>query len=721
MSGVKVVVRTRPTAAFAQDNISVGEDNTSLTLRMPKGENPNAQDSWHWKYNSVLHNASQETVYAEQVAPIVQSVLQGYNGTVMNYGQTGSGKTFTQIGSLESFQNRGITPRSLSEIFSYIGDHTEFESKVSVSYVEIYQDQLIDLLSTLPTSDPITEPLTLVEDKGGATYVKNLRLVPVESEEEALGMLFEGMNNRQIANHQLNRNSTRGHAIFTVHIKIKSRVDSSGVVRRCKLNLVDLAGSERLKKTATEGEQRSESMYINRSLTFLEQVVVALSSKGRSHTPYRQSKLTHLLKDSLGGNCKTLLIANIYGEVSHIEETISTLQFAARVLLVPNEPTVNTEHDPEQLLKNYAMQIADLKRELSMHNSLASRSRISYEPYSDSQRLALEEELIAFLNAPENAEEPELESVRQMKETLSVMKQLYTKQQGEIERMSKIIATGGPFGDGDGAGGDGSGAPSGDGAGGDSGDGVGDSEGTGKRGIAIGVAADGAKPAGGLVEPPAYQRDVGPDGEGSGEAAPPPTGGDEPTMGRSEAFAQYKTSEGLQQNETLLKAKRELKSVKTERTASAQKCNEMKKALDQSKKTLEQKELERKGAHNQEEEIIDEEEYALIQQVKASKNQYKQAYAAMQAATARMNELSTEVDTAREALLTSFNEWYAESFNEPAEPLRGTKVVEPAAESKDVMDDDEAFEVLQMQRVMEEDPNSLAFVRARKSVRPRKK
>merc|ERR1719171_34116 len=128
---------------------------------------------------------------------------------------------------------------------------------------------------------------------------------------------------------------------------MKSRVESSGVVTKCKLHMVDLAGSERLKKTDTIGDLRAESMYINRSLTFLEQVVVALASKGRAHTPYRQSKLTHLLKDSLGGNCKTLLIANVYGEAHHLEETISTLQFAARVRLVPNEAVLTTDYDPE--------------------------------------------------------------------------------------------------------------------------------------------------------------------------------------------------------------------------------------------------------------------------------------------------------------------------------------------------------------------------------------
>ena len=210
---VRVVIRTRPTASFAQENIVVGEDRQQLTVRMPKGDNPNAQDNWSWRYDSVLHNASQETTYIEQVQPIVQSVLQGYNGTVMCYGQTGAGKTFTQIGSLESFQNRGVTPRAIAEIFAYVSDHPQFEATVAVSYVEIYQDTLIDLLSTLPTADPVTEPLQLVEDKNGATSVKNLRVQPVGSEEDALALLFEGQTNRQIANHQLNRASTRGHAL----------------------------------------------------------------------------------------------------------------------------------------------------------------------------------------------------------------------------------------------------------------------------------------------------------------------------------------------------------------------------------------------------------------------------------------------------------------------------------------------------------------------------
>ena len=730
---VKVVIRTRPTASFAQENIQVGEDRSQLTVRIPKGDNPNAQDSWSWKFDSVLHNASQETVYSEQVAPIIQSVLAGYNGTVMCYGQTGAGKTFTQIGSLESYQNRGITPRAVADIFQYVSEHPQFEATVAVSYVEIYQDTLIDLLSTLPTAEPTTEALNLVEDKNGSTSVKNLRVQPVGSEEDALALLFEGQANRQMANHQLNRTSTRGHAIFTVHIKIRSRVDSSGVVTKCKLNLVDLAGSERLKKTDTLGDLRSESMYINKSLTYLEQVVVALSSKGRSHTPYRQSKLTHLLKDSLGGNCKTLLIANVYGEQHHLEETISTLQFAARVRLVPNEASVNTEHDPEQLLKKYAIEIADLKRELAMHDSLASRSRVAYEPYSDQQRLALMAELQAFLNAEDNAgTDINIESVRQMRELLTAMKSLYSKQQAELEKYQHLLESGGslPGGLSGGVGGAQGGAGGLDPAMAAD-DGVG--EGTDpKRGIAVGHAPDNAAPQGGLVEPPAYQREGGDyDGEGDGMlAAGGATGAAEPAaMSRDEAYANFKKSEGMVVNERLLAAKKTAKTARTQRASLAAQVNSAKGTIDSIRHSLDSKKAERAlqaNAGQEDTEIIDEEEYSFIQELRAAKKSYKEAHEAMVAAADTAANAASEVDAARQELLEQFNEWYALNFHEPVEPLQQPSVREPPPPAdKDVMDDDEQFEQLQMARVMADEPESLAFVRARKAAGrrapPRKK
>jgi kinesin family protein 6/9 len=156
-----------------------------------------------------------------------------------------------------------------------------------------------------------------------------------------LNYLFEGESNRTVSSHQLNKESSRSHCIYTIHLESKSRVESSEKVVFSKLHLVDLAGSERTKKSGAQGVNLKEATFINKSLTFLEQVVVSVCDNKRDHIPYRQSKLTNLLKNSIGGNCQTLMIANVYPEPDHLEETISTLKFATRMMKVNNEPFIN--------------------------------------------------------------------------------------------------------------------------------------------------------------------------------------------------------------------------------------------------------------------------------------------------------------------------------------------------------------------------------------------
>jgi len=165
----------------------------------------------------------------------------------------------------------------------------------------------------------------------------------------------------------MNATSSRAHTIFTISIESRSRVESSDKVVYSKLHLVDLAGSERTKKTAASGQVLTEAAYINKSLSFLEQVVISLCERKRTHIPYRQCKLTNYLRDSLGGNCKTVMITNIWPEAIHLEETNSTLKFATRMMKVTNEATVNVQHDPALLIKRYEKEIRDLKQELAMH------------------------------------------------------------------------------------------------------------------------------------------------------------------------------------------------------------------------------------------------------------------------------------------------------------------------------------------------------------------
>lgn len=199
-------------------------------------------------------------------------------------------------------------------------------------------------------------------------------------------MFFEGEINKTMSEHKLNKHSSRSHCIFSLWVESRSRVESSEKITVSKLNLVDLAGSERTKKTGSQGQQLLEAQFINKSLSFLEQVVVALSEKNRDHIPYRQSKLTSILKDSIGGNSKTIMIANIWPEQDHLEETISTLKFASRMMKVANEATVNIQLDPVLLLKKQEREIRDLKQELAMHDTLANRGRITYDPYSPDQQ-----------------------------------------------------------------------------------------------------------------------------------------------------------------------------------------------------------------------------------------------------------------------------------------------------------------------------------------------
>lgn len=210
-------------------------------------------------------------------------------------------------------------------------------------------------------------------------------MVVCDTEEEALNCLFEGELARTVAAHQLNQRSSRSHTVFTVHIESRSRVESTDKVINSKLHLVDLAGSERTKKTGSSGLTLKEATFINKSLSFLEQVVIALSSSNRDHIPYRQSKLTNLLRDSLGGNCKTVMVANIWPEASHLEETVGTLKFATRMMRVSNEAIVNVQLDKHLMIKRYEKEIRDLKQELAMHDTLKNRGRITYDQYTPDQ------------------------------------------------------------------------------------------------------------------------------------------------------------------------------------------------------------------------------------------------------------------------------------------------------------------------------------------------
>ena len=197
----------------------------------------------------------------------------------------------------------------------------------------------------------------------------------MSNEEQALNYLFEGETRKTIAATNFNQESSRAHSVYTIYLQSKSRMESTEKVIHSKLHLVDLAGNERTKKLERQSRV-TEANYINKSLSFLEQVVVSSCDAAKDHVPYRQSKLTNLLKNSIGGNCQTVMIANVWPEEAYLEETISTLKFASRMMKVENEAKVNQLQDPVLLVKKYQRELKELKQELAMHDSLANRASV---------------------------------------------------------------------------------------------------------------------------------------------------------------------------------------------------------------------------------------------------------------------------------------------------------------------------------------------------------
>ena len=270
------------------------------------------------------------------------------------------------------YEDRGIIPRVISNLFLTMNDASQNGDSYScyVSYLEIYNSSGYDLLVKdnfkNTTADERIPKVTMQEDEHGAFHFKGLSMHMVSSEEEALDLLFVGDTNRAVAATKMNQNSTRSHCIFT--ILIEKRKVGCDTVTRSKLNIVDLAGSERVSRTNSDGKILQEAKYINSSLFFLEMVIVALHEKEKKgkdvHIPYRNSMMTSVLRDSLGGNCKTIMVATISPESQHTDESISTCNFAQRVKCVKNKASINEEIEPELVIERLLAEVRRLKEEV---------------------------------------------------------------------------------------------------------------------------------------------------------------------------------------------------------------------------------------------------------------------------------------------------------------------------------------------------------------------
>ncbi|EGF77621.1 hypothetical protein BATDEDRAFT_13838, partial [Batrachochytrium dendrobatidis JAM81] len=359
---IKVVLRCRP---FSEKESAAGHTNiaqidkaaASVTIVDPRS---NSDPPKLFTFDSVFDITSEQIeVYNKTARHIVDCVLEGYNGTVFAYGQTGTGKTFSMEGIRSIPELRGIIPNAFEQIFSYIkhaGSTTQF--LVRASYLEIYNEEIRDLLN------PKGKKLDIKERPDTGVYVKDLSTFVIKDVDEMDQLMSVGNKNRSVGFTEMNATSSRSHSIFSITVEAAEiGEDGEEKLRAGKLHLVDLAGSERQSKTGATGDRLKEATKINLSLSALGNVISALVDGKSSHIPYRDSKLTRLLQDSLGGNAKTLMVATISPANYNYDETLSTLRYANRAKHIKNKPKVN-EDPKDAMLREFQEEIKRLKKML---------------------------------------------------------------------------------------------------------------------------------------------------------------------------------------------------------------------------------------------------------------------------------------------------------------------------------------------------------------------
>ncbi|XP_033148275.1 kinesin-like protein KIN-12C isoform X1 [Brassica rapa] len=434
---VQVLIRLRP--------LSTMERATQGHGRCLKQESPQTL-LWlgHPETRFTFDHVASETISQEKLfrvagLPMVENCLSGYNSCVFAYGQTGSGKTYTMMGEISEAEGSlgedcGVTARIFEYLFSRIKMEEEgrrdekLRFSCKCSFLEIYNEQITDLL------EPSSTNLQIREDLGKGVYVENLVELNVRTVNDVLKLLLQGAANRKIAATHMNSESSRSHSVFTCTIESIWERDSLTHSRFARLNLVDLAGSERQKSSGAEGDRLKEAANINKSLSTLGLVIMSLVDLAHGkhrHVPYRDSRLTFLLQDSLGGNSKTMIIANVSPSLCSTNETLSTLKFAQRAKLIQNNAKVNEDASGD--VTALQQEIRKLKAQLSSlvksHNScgalsdcIASLDEPRYSGAYEVARKTQEDKCHCQVNnslrKKENEVEKEFEDCRKMNSSL---------------------------------------------------------------------------------------------------------------------------------------------------------------------------------------------------------------------------------------------------------------------------------------------------------------
>ncbi|KAM9840829.1 centromere-associated protein E [Aulostomus maculatus] len=383
-SAVKVCVRVRPLIAREESATSEIAEPVQLFWKADRKsihqvDDGNSSKSFSFDRVFIAEETTNQ-LYQDIAKPLVVSTVEGYNGTIFAYGQTSSGKTFTMMGS---DRIPGVIPLAVEDVFQTIKNCPKKEFLLRVSYMEIYNETVTDLL----VDSWKRKPLEVRETINKNIYVADLTEELVTSPAQALAWIRKGEKNRHYGKTKMNQRSSRSHTIFRMILESRERSDpvsgenADGAIIVSHLNLVDLAGSERASQTGAEGTRFKEGCNINRSLFTLGQVIKKLTDEGqKGFTNYRDSKLTRILQNSLGGNAKTVIICTITPVT--LDETLSTLQFASTAKKMKNDPHVTEVSDDGALLKRYRNEIVDLKRRLQEVSSVTQTTATEKEVLS---------------------------------------------------------------------------------------------------------------------------------------------------------------------------------------------------------------------------------------------------------------------------------------------------------------------------------------------------
>ncbi|XP_036595981.1 chromosome-associated kinesin KIF4A [Trichosurus vulpecula] len=387
-------------------------------------------------------SVEQEEVFNTAVAPLIKGIFQGYNATVLAYGQTGSGKTFSMGSAYTEAQAQeptiGVIPRVIQLLFTEMDKKADFEFTLKVSYLEIYNEEILDLLCPSREKSP---QINIREDPKEGIKIVGLTEKTVSFAMDTVSCLEQGNNCRTVASTAMNSQSSRSHAIFTISIEQKKKSDKNSSFRS-KLHLVDLAGSERQKKTKAEGDRLKEGININRGLLCLGNVISALGDdKKGGFIPYRDSKLTRLLQDSLGGNSHTLMIACVSPADSNLEETVNTLRYADRARKIKNKPIVNL--DPQTAELNYLkQQVQQLQVLLLQTHGGTLPVSINVEPSENLQSLMEKNQSLNEENEKLSRELSEAAGqTAQMLERIILTEQVNDKLNAKLEELKQHAAS----------------------------------------------------------------------------------------------------------------------------------------------------------------------------------------------------------------------------------------------------------------------------------------